>query len=122
MCSPKISFLAYPDFETDRHPALTEAVVVDLVTGKTRRDDYRGRANPPILHRRETFPFASSPPWLWRPRRGCGIPAVAVTSPPWLWHLRRGCGVPAVAVASPPWLWRPSRSCGITAVAVASQP
>jgi DNA phosphorothioation-associated putative methyltransferase len=53
--SPKISFLAYPDFEKDPHPALMEAVIVDLVTGKTRRDDYRTRANPPILHRKETF-------------------------------------------------------------------
>ena len=33
--SPKISFLAYPDFEKDPHPALKEAVIVDLVTGKT---------------------------------------------------------------------------------------
>jgi hypothetical protein len=53
--SPKISFLAYPDFEKDPHPALKESVLVDLVTGKTRRDDYRTRANPPILHRKETF-------------------------------------------------------------------
>jgi DNA phosphorothioation-associated putative methyltransferase len=53
--SPKISFLAYPDFEKRPHPALAESVIVDLITGKTRRDDYRGRANPPILHRKETF-------------------------------------------------------------------
>ena len=53
--APKISFLAYPDFEKHPHPALHEAVIVDLVTGKTRRDDYRTRANPPILHRKETF-------------------------------------------------------------------
>ncbi len=53
--SPKISFLGYPDFEKDPHPALKEAVIVDLVTGKTRRDDYRARANPPVLHRKETF-------------------------------------------------------------------
>jgi hypothetical protein len=33
--SPKISFLAYPDFEKDPHPGLKEAVIVDLVTGKT---------------------------------------------------------------------------------------
>ena len=48
--SPKISFLAYPDFEKDPHPALKEAVIVDLVTGKTRRDDYRDprqSADPP---------------------------------------------------------------------------
>lgn len=53
--SPKISFLSYPAFEKDPHPALKEAVIVDLVTGKTRRDDYSTRANPPILHRKETF-------------------------------------------------------------------
>jgi DNA phosphorothioation-associated putative methyltransferase len=53
--SPKISFLAYPDFEKDPHPAVRESIIVDLVTGKTRRDDYRQRANPPILHRKETF-------------------------------------------------------------------
>ena len=53
--SPKISFLSYPDFEKDPHPALKEAIIVDLVTGKTRRDHYRTRANPPILHRKETF-------------------------------------------------------------------
>lgn len=53
--SPKISFLAYPDFEKHPHPALAESIIVNLVTGKTRRDEYRGRANPPILHRKETF-------------------------------------------------------------------
>lgn len=53
--SPKISFLNYPDFEKLPHPALAEAVIVDLISGKVRRDDYRGRANPPILHRKETF-------------------------------------------------------------------
>ncbi|MCX6880200.1 MAG: DNA phosphorothioation-associated putative methyltransferase [Verrucomicrobia bacterium] len=53
--SPKLSFLAYPDFEKAPHPALAEAVIIDLVTGKIRRDDYRARANPPILHRKETL-------------------------------------------------------------------
>jgi DNA phosphorothioation-associated putative methyltransferase len=53
--SPKISFLAYPGFEQDPHPALQESIIVDLITGKIRRDDYRGRANLPILHRKETF-------------------------------------------------------------------
>jgi hypothetical protein len=53
--SPKISFLAYPDFEKLPHPVLREAVIVDLVTGKIRRDAYHARANPPILHRKETF-------------------------------------------------------------------
>ncbi len=53
--SPKISFLAYPDFEKHPHPSLHETVLVDLITGKVRRDDYGKRANPPILHRKETF-------------------------------------------------------------------
>jgi len=53
--SPKVSFLSYPDFEKHPHPALAESVIVDLITGKSRRDDYRSRANPPILHRKETF-------------------------------------------------------------------
>ena len=53
--SPKVSFLAYPDFDRNPHPALQASVVVDLVTGKVRRDDYSGRPNPPILHRKEMF-------------------------------------------------------------------
>jgi len=53
--NPKISFLAYPKFWTDPHPSLSSSVVVDLVTGKVRRDSYSGRTNPPILHRKDTF-------------------------------------------------------------------
>ena len=52
---PKISFLSYPDFLTEPHPSLNAYVLVDLVTGKVRRDDYRARINPPILHRKEQF-------------------------------------------------------------------
>lgn len=51
----KISFLCYPEFLNDPHPALAEAVTVDLAAGKTRRVDYQGRENPPILHRKEAF-------------------------------------------------------------------
>ena len=50
-----ISFLSYPDFENDPHPALAEATKINLNTGSMVRTDYRGRANPPILHRKETF-------------------------------------------------------------------
>ena len=32
----KVSFLAYPDFLVDAHPALRHAVTVDLVTGRAR--------------------------------------------------------------------------------------
>jgi hypothetical protein len=51
----KISFLAYPDFLTDPHPALRHAITVDLATGKHRVTDYARNANPPILHRKESF-------------------------------------------------------------------
>lgn len=51
----KVSFLAYPDFFDDAHPALRHAVTIDLVTGKARHSDYAGNVNPPILHRKETF-------------------------------------------------------------------
>jgi hypothetical protein len=30
----KLSFLAYPDFESDPHPALRHAIAIDLTTGK----------------------------------------------------------------------------------------
>jgi DNA phosphorothioation-associated putative methyltransferase len=50
-----ISFLSYPDFEADPHPALAEATKINLNTGTVTRTNYRKRANPPILHRKETF-------------------------------------------------------------------
>jgi hypothetical protein len=50
-----ISFLSYPNFDTDPHPALAEATRINLNTGTVVRTDYRKRSNPPILHRKETF-------------------------------------------------------------------
>ena len=52
---PKISYLYYPDFDTDAHPALKAGLVIDLQTFKITRTDYSKRKNPPILHRKETF-------------------------------------------------------------------
>lgn len=57
----KLSFLAYPTFFSEAHPALHEAVTVDLASGKVRRISYAERANPPILHRKETFLPADHP-------------------------------------------------------------
>ena len=57
----KISFLAYPDFLSDAHPALRHAITVDLVTGKARHTDYADNINPPILHRKESFVPADHP-------------------------------------------------------------
>jgi len=50
-----ISFLTYPDFDSDPHPALAEAVKINMNSGAISKTDYRKRANPPILHRKETF-------------------------------------------------------------------
>jgi len=49
------TFLIYPDFDTDPHPALAEATKININTGSVTHTDYRKRANPPILHRKETF-------------------------------------------------------------------
>jgi DNA phosphorothioation-associated putative methyltransferase len=49
-----ITFLAYPDFDTDPHPALAASTKINLTTGTVTRTDYHQRANPPILHRKET--------------------------------------------------------------------
>lgn len=51
----KVSFLCYPDFMDDPHPALRHAVTIDLTSGKERHTDYADNLNPPILHRKESF-------------------------------------------------------------------
>lgn len=58
---PKVSYLAYPEFESDPHPALAEGMTVQLQTFRVRERDYRGSKNPPILHRKETFLAADHP-------------------------------------------------------------
>ncbi|KYC40745.1 DNA phosphorothioation-associated methyltransferase [Scytonema hofmannii PCC 7110] len=52
---PKISYLFYPDFDTDPHPALKASIQVDTETLETIYRDYSTSENPPILHRKETF-------------------------------------------------------------------
>lgn len=50
-----ISFLSYPEFWDSPHPALASAVLVDLTSGRVKRQEFAERSNPPILHRKETF-------------------------------------------------------------------
>jgi DNA phosphorothioation-associated putative methyltransferase len=50
-----ITFLTYPEFETDPHPALAESTKINLNAGSVVQTDFRQRVNPPILHRKETF-------------------------------------------------------------------
>lgn len=52
---PQISYLQYPDFDREPHPALLEALVVPLQTFRLRIQRYADSSNPPILHRKETF-------------------------------------------------------------------
>ncbi|AFY48316.1 DNA phosphorothioation-associated putative methyltransferase [Nostoc sp. PCC 7524] len=52
---PQISYLFYPEFDTDPHPALQASITIDLKTLYVTHRDYSNRANPPVLHRKETF-------------------------------------------------------------------
>jgi DNA phosphorothioation-associated putative methyltransferase len=53
--SGKLSYLVYPDFETDPHPALLRSIRLCLRSRRLDGRDYAASANPPILHRKETF-------------------------------------------------------------------
>ena len=58
----QISYLCYPDFDGDPHPALDHSVVVklqDLAVRYRFYDDPAG--NPPVLHRKETLISPSDP-------------------------------------------------------------
>lgn len=51
----KISYLVYPDFDTDPHPALFRCVKLNLRTRQLECYEYAESKNPPVLHRKETF-------------------------------------------------------------------
>jgi DNA phosphorothioation-associated putative methyltransferase len=53
--SGKVSYLVYPDFENDPHPALLRGIELSLRTRELDGYDYATSTNPPILHRKETF-------------------------------------------------------------------
>lgn len=59
--SPKISYLFYPDFDTDPHPALETSMRIDLRDLHVKYSDYSQSENPPVLHRKETFVAPSYP-------------------------------------------------------------
>lgn len=52
---PAVSYLDYPDFDTDPHPALRSGYIVRLDSLRADYRDYSRHTNPPILHRKETF-------------------------------------------------------------------
>jgi DNA phosphorothioation-associated putative methyltransferase len=51
----KLSYLVYPDFEGDPHPALLRCVKLNLRTRRIECYDYSQSANPPVLHRKDSF-------------------------------------------------------------------
>ena len=53
--SGKLSYLVYPEFESDPHPALLRCVKLNLRTRQIECYDYGQSANPPVLHRKESF-------------------------------------------------------------------
>jgi DNA phosphorothioation-associated putative methyltransferase len=59
--SGNISYLSYPDFDTDPHPALMRSVKLSLRALELDCWDYAESDNPPILHRKETFLEPSHP-------------------------------------------------------------
>ncbi|MGD1808234.1 DNA phosphorothioation-associated putative methyltransferase [Dapis sp. BLCC M126] len=52
---PTISYLHYPDFDIDPHPALKTSISINLNDGKVEQRNYSNSKNPPVLHRKETF-------------------------------------------------------------------
>ena len=58
----KVSYLNYPAFEEDPHPALAQSTQVDLQSFRVKVRDFTAYANPPILHRKETF-LVPDHPW-----------------------------------------------------------
>jgi DNA phosphorothioation-associated putative methyltransferase len=58
---PQISYLFYPDFDTNPHPALHTSMHIDLRDLSVSYQDYSDLYNPPILVRKEAFVTASYP-------------------------------------------------------------
>lgn len=57
----QVSYLGYPDFDVDPHPALAGSLLVHLQSFKISYRDYTMSSNPPILHRKEEFVMSDDP-------------------------------------------------------------
>lgn len=51
----KVSYLAYPTFDREAHPALWASLRADLPRLHVKYRDFSSSTNPPVLHRKETF-------------------------------------------------------------------
>ena len=58
---PQVSYLSYPDFKAQGHPALDSSVVVALDRLRVSQHTYSGSDNPPVLHRKEALVHTSHP-------------------------------------------------------------
>ncbi|MEV4245038.1 DNA phosphorothioation-associated putative methyltransferase [Streptosporangium canum] len=56
-----VSWLDYPEFDSDPHPRLKSSYVVDLATLKTSFISYDQSANRPLLHRKHEFLASDDP-------------------------------------------------------------
>jgi DNA phosphorothioation-associated putative methyltransferase len=57
----KLSYLVYPEFESEPHPALLRCVKLNLRSRQIECYDYAQSANPPVLHRKESFLSSDHP-------------------------------------------------------------
>ncbi len=53
--SGELSYLVYPGFEEDPHPALLRAIWLNLRIRQIDGTDYAQSTNPPVLHRKDAF-------------------------------------------------------------------
>jgi len=53
--TPKISYLFYPDFDTDPHPALHTSMQIDLRDLHVSYRDYDTEDDPPVLHQKDAL-------------------------------------------------------------------
>ena len=58
---PKVTYLSYPDFDTDPHPTLRWSVSVHMQTFRSKQRSFAADGNRPILHRKELFVAPSYP-------------------------------------------------------------
>lgn len=52
---PQVTYLEYPEFDSNPHPTLASSVTANLRTLSVEWREWRRSSNPPILHRKEEF-------------------------------------------------------------------
>lgn len=60
---PKISYLVYPTFDIDPHPALHTSMDIDLRDLHVHYRDYDPNDNPPLLHQKDALVTTDYPPY-----------------------------------------------------------